>query len=235
MTSKINTHKTCQHLLLIVLTVLMCNSAIAQTYYYERVATVSNNVKRTASGDGHFITFTSNACYDSDVEGYSENFGVLKYQGVTSKNYLRYQGESYFGQADYYFTADRSRLNIYKSNGEILVYAKKTAPKGVRKSSRKPKETETIVISPTHTDITPTTTTTTTTSTTPTKPKKESRYGYYDCPVCHGTGNCPTCGGNGFWHNHYEGGKPHLCTQCPNSSGRCPRCDGKGKVYGIIR
>ncbi|MBQ9962804.1 MAG: hypothetical protein IJO90_05490 [Alistipes sp.] len=214
---------------------LACGVAGAQTYYYERVAVVENNVKRSASGDGHFITFTANACYDSDIEGFSEDFGVLKYQGVTSRNLRNYQGQSYFGEANYYFAADLSRLNIYKSDGQILVYARKTPPSGVRKSSRQKitKSAPMPIVIPSSGDVNIDVYDSSDDS--HKKHKEQSRYGYYTCPTCHGTKQCQTCGGDGIWRNSYEGLKDYMCPNCPNSSGRCPSCNGTGKKYGIIR
>ncbi len=214
--------------------IFVCMSVGAQTYYYEKIAVVENNVKRQASGDGHFITFTANACYDSDKDGYSEGFGTLHYEGLSQNNLHCYHGQGYFGNTHYFFASDRSRLNIQKSDGEILVYVRKNAPAGVTRSSRpKPKPAPAPAPAPVPVIIDPT----------PDidhhdndkKTEKQSRYGYYDCPTCYGTGKCQRCGGDGIWRNSLEGLKDYMCTSCPNSSGRCPVCDGTGRKYGIIR
>ena len=113
----------------------------AQTYYYERTAIVENGVRKTASGDGHFITFCkgsngTRSCYDSDRDGYSENNGTLKHE-ATARGVMSYYGNSYFGKAHYYFSTDYATLNIVSDNSDkTYVYAKKTAPAGVTKSSR---------------------------------------------------------------------------------------------------
>lgn len=216
----------------VILSLCFFLSAEAQTYYYEKIAVVENNVKRQASGDGHFITFTSNACYDSDKDGYSEGFGTLHYEGMTSNNLHSYHGRCYFGDAYYFFASDRSRLNIKKSDGEILVYVRKNAPAGVTRSSRpKPTPAPPVIINPTpddhyhHDDY----------YEDDQRNEKQSRYGYYDCPTCYGTGKCQVCGGDGVWRNSLEGLKDHMCPSCPNSSGRCSVCNGTGRKYGVIR
>ncbi len=70
-------------------------------------------------------------------------------------------------------------------------------------------------------------------------PHKESRYGYIDCHLCHGTGVCGSCGGNGHLYGSYNYGS----ATCPNclgaitgqigDYGKCSKCKGTGKVYGI--
>ena len=113
----------------------------AQTYYYERTAIVEDGVRKSASGDGHFITFSkgsngTRSCYDSDKDGYSENNGTLKHE-ATARGVVSYYGNSYFGEAHYYFSTDYATLNIVSDNSDkTYVYAKKTAPAGVTKSSR---------------------------------------------------------------------------------------------------
>ncbi len=220
---------------LLIFTIFACNCfwASAQTFYYEQIAIVTNNIKRASSGDGHFITFTPKACYDSDINGYSEEFGVLMYEGVTDNNLHSYYGKSYFGNAYYFFASDRSRLNIKKGNGEILVYVRKSPPNGVVRSSRtRPSNNSVPVIFPHgNSDVgigkrnhVP-----------EKRDERQSRYGYYDCTTCYGTGNCQICGGDGIWRNSLEGLTDHLCPVCPNSSGRCASCGGKGKKYGIVR
>ena len=220
---------------LLIFIIIACNCflASAQTYYYERIAIVTDNIKRAASGDGHFITFTPKACYDSDINGYSEEFGVLMYEGVTDNNLHSYYGKSYFGNAYYFFASDRSRLNIKKGNGEILVYVRKSPPDGVVRSSRTRPASNSVPVFVPHEN--PDVSIGTGDYVPAKKREKQSRYGYYDCTTCYGTGNCQICGGDGIWRNSLEGLTDHLCPVCPNSSGRCASCGGKGKKYGIVR
>lgn len=69
--------------------------------------------------------------------------------------------------------------------------------------------------------------------------RSESRYGYIDCHLCHGTGVCSGCGGNSrLW-----GQLSYSIHSCPNCLGHitekredwgvCQKCEGKGKVYGL--
>ncbi|MBO7265969.1 MAG: hypothetical protein J6U91_07075 [Alistipes sp.] len=211
-------------LILILLTLVGTLSLSAQTYYYEREAVVTNNVKRSASGDGHFITFTSKACYDSDIEGYSEEFGTLMYEGVTSNNLHCYSGKSYFGTAYYYFSSDRSRLNIKKQNGEILVYVRKTPPRGVTRSSRPRPEPQPPVVNPTPPD----------TGTLPINNKVTTKSEDSEgrtCKGCNGTGLCTMCKGLGYYKNKYDG-NIYECDACHN--GKCGVCNGKGKIKGYF-
>lgn len=208
--------------LLFLLTLFCALSASAQTYYYEREAVVVNNVRRASSGDGHFITFTPKACYDSDNEGFSEDFGELMYEGTTSQNFHSYYGKSYFGDAYYFFSSDRSRLNIKRSNGEILVYVRKTPPAGVTRSSRPRPEPQPVV----NTVPTPPTITNDDTVTIKTE-ADEGRI----CPDCGGTGRCTMCKGLGVYKNKYDG-NVYECPACNN--GKCMVCYGKGKIKGYF-
>lgn len=64
----------------------------------------------------------------------------------------------------------------------------------------------------------------------------ESRYGYKDCHICHGTGVCQTCGGDGWQHNSF-GLDDSPCANCHRENGKrtgkCSRCQGTGEVYGV--
>lgn len=61
-----------------------------------------------------------------------------------------------------------------------------------------------------------------------------SRYGYYNCPTCYGSGRCQTCDGNGNWHSPYTG-QVSSCPNCTSNRGRCSVCNGTGKKYGVVR
>lgn len=209
----------------------ICDSS-AQTYYYERVAIVKNGVKTSAAGDGHFITFTSKGCYDSDKEGISENTGFREYQ-TTANNIINYYGESYFGTAHYYFSADRKRLNIKCDDGnKVYVYELRNAPVGVTKSKRNISArnynsgSTSVVVPQTNTYSNPSSTSTDNST-------SRSRYGYYTCPTCNGSGKCPICHGTNVRSSYYTG-ESRICTQC-NDKGQCPSCNGSGKKYGIVQ
>ncbi len=209
----------------------ICNGQ-AQTYYYERVAIVNNGVKTIATGDGHFITFTPKGCYDSDKEGISEGTGFRQYQ-TSANNIINYYGESYFGSAHYYFSADRKRLNIKcESNGMIYVYERRNAPLSITKSQRRINSSvgsSTAVVIP----QTQNSTYGTPNSSSENSSSSQSRLGYYTCPTCYGSGKCPICHGTNVRSSYYTGER-RICTQC-NDKGHCPSCNGTGKKYGIIR
>ena len=59
------------------------------------------------------------------------------------------------------------------------------------------------------------------------------RYGTIDCHLCNGTGVCRTCNGKGIADSPYTGGYMN-CPNChPNHKGKCSKCGGTGKVYGL--
>lgn len=60
----------------------------------------------------------------------------------------------------------------------------------------------------------------------PQQPEKKRRY----CGVCHGTGSCNICNGTGK-HIAMGFGKDGPCPSCPNHSGRCSACNGRGEWY----
>ncbi len=206
---------------LLFLSFVLSVPAVSQTYYYERIAVVKNGVKTSASGDGHFITFTSKGCYDSDRDGFSEDTGFRQYK--SSENNIRsYYGDSYFGNAYYYFNPDCSRLNIKReSDGETYVYVRKSPPAGKAKSSRK-KSSEVsvplafpligVVTIPGSTQTPPPA------APTATQPRR--------CAGCNGTGFCSMCKGKGWYKNTYDT-KVYSCPSC-HGSGRCGVCYGKG-------
>lgn len=60
-----------------------------------------------------------------------------------------------------------------------------------------------------------------------------NRYGNISCHLCYGTGICQTCNGKGFADSPYTGGYMN-CPNChPEHKGKCSKCGGTGKVYGI--
>ncbi len=224
--------------LLVLLSIAWCDS-FAKTYYYERIAVVKNGVKSISSGDGHFITFTSKGCYDSDRDGISERTGFREYQ-ATANNIVSYYGDSYFGSAYYYFATDLSRLNIKCSDGKTYVYVRKTAPQGVKKSQRNLSNlsngtsgsSTTIVVAPQTPALYPSSSPSSASSSSSSS-SSQARYGYYTCMTCYGTGKCPICQGRHSYNNPYTG-NTIVCTQC-NDRGQCPSCNGTGKKYGIIK
>ena len=92
------------------------------TYYYERIAMVTNGERSSDNGDGHYITITPKGIYESDHEGNSMGKGYLKKENEYN-GYSYYSGTAFLGtDLEYAFNKDYSRLNIRNSNGVILVY-----------------------------------------------------------------------------------------------------------------
>lgn len=206
----------------ILLLLMLSVPALSQTYYYERVAVVKNGIKSSASGDGHFITFTAKGCYDSDREGFSEDTGFRQYKS-TENNIRSYYGDSYFGNAYYYFNPDRTRLNIKReSDGATYVYVRKTPPAGVTKSSRKKASVDPgLLVLPSNG-----------TASIPglaqppasVNPNSQGRR----CSGCNGSGFCSMCKGKGWYKNTYDTNN-YSCLSC-HGSGRCGVCHGKGYI-----
>lgn len=209
----------------------------AQTYYYERVSIIKNGQQYSASGDGHFITFTNDGrCFDSTNKGYNENYGIrhltIRQNGITC-----YEGQSYWGRAKYLFSSDYSRLNIRLSTGEVYVYSRKTPPTGVTESKRAPRDVvNSAATTPAASGVSQTPSFgggSSSSSGGSSSSSNQSRYGYYTCPSCYGSGRCPICHGKHIANNSYTGGS-HICYSC-NNKGDCSACGGKGKKYGIVR
>lgn len=126
-------------------------SLMAQTYYYKMTKVVdSNGTYVTQNSTGLFVSFNKNGCYDSDNEGYSMGYGLMKLESKGTKS-ISYYGNSYWGLSHFYFTPDYTVLNVKIPSGETLVYHKSIA-KGQAKSTyypaRRAPKTNTPVIVP---------------------------------------------------------------------------------------
>ncbi|WP_347146715.1 hypothetical protein [Parabacteroides goldsteinii] len=101
-----------------------------QIYFYKQEKVIDINTKEVKKGDltGQFVTFNNKGCYDSDRGGNSEDNGFLSYLFENEK-YVTYQGETYWGEAKYRVSLDKSRINVVLSN-KILVYIKTQFPTG---------------------------------------------------------------------------------------------------------
>lgn len=204
--------------------ILSCN---AQTFMYKRIAIVDEGIKRTATGDVHYITFTPKGCYESNKQGISEDYGFIKY--MKDENNLHcYYGKSSFGNAYYYFSSDYNRINIKTNEDKIYVYIR-TVDKMPLAYMRKKHEMERS--SSTYIPVIPIQITTEKQSE-GTPKEKQSRYGYKTCHLCHGSGKCSTCNGTGHTNSYYIG-EERLCPNCKNNIGKCSVCHGTGKVYGL--
>lgn len=218
-----------RYFLTIVILIWFIPGVSAQTYYYEKVAEVRNGAKTVASGDGHFITFTDKGCYDSDNKGFTENNGFLEYKR-TANGIRNYYGDSWFGKAYYYFSTDLQRLNIkVESTGKIYVYARKTAPAGVAKSSRNKTSGNSVPASPSVSPAisigsvpAPISFETPSSGSRTVQPRI--------CAGCKGSGFCSMCKGKGWQKNvTMYGTTVSNCPAC-NGTGRCLVCHGKGSI-----
>ncbi len=208
------------------------------TYYYEKVASVSKDGKRTAAyGDGHYITVNNKQLYESNANGYSLRYGELKY--INSNNgFPTYEGNSYLGRGlTYRFAADFSRLNIVLNDGTIAVYQRKNTPNNsnMRKYTSAPDTGSGYV------DYNPSNSGIYNSGGSSENKKRNSNDDYYEykCAHCNGTGRkeinrtknmsnfgvgrvervrCDECGKvydrNGMVHKHVM----------------CDKCNGKGKI-----
>ena len=117
----------------IVLYILLPSLFYAQTRFYRLSSVVENDSKKSAGSSGIFVTFNEKGCYDSDKDGFSMNHGFLKYSGSNDRGIL-YQGQSYWGIADYHFAPDYSVLNVRDKHGVTYVYHL-ASPNGQREST----------------------------------------------------------------------------------------------------
>ena len=108
-----------------------------QTYYYERIKTVKNGLSVEDIGDGHFITFNSKGCYDSDRNGMAEKKVFRKYLSCENGIY-KYYGDTWKkDKAYYFFSSDKGRLNVCLEEKDVVyVYVKKAAPSGLTAKMR---------------------------------------------------------------------------------------------------
>lgn len=111
------------------------SSTNGQVYFYKQEKVVNVNTRISSKGDlsGQFVTFTNKGCYDSDKEGYSVNNGFLSYVFENDK-FATYQGESYWGTAQYRVSFDKSRINVVLPD-KILVYVRTRHPSDQQTSS----------------------------------------------------------------------------------------------------
>lgn len=207
----------------------ICNWAICQTYYYQQIKIVKNNVEKSGDNTGQFITFTPNACYDSDKKGYSVNNGVLKYTSRKG-NIYSYSGSSYWGEAHYFVSLKRDRINIRVADGTVYVYERRTPPNGVNNSSkiRSKKNASSNASYPVLIDV----------SSNFSLPQnsKDASYKQVLCSFCNGSGKNPVCD-----YPPQFTGEVKSYQYCPickatkevHSHGVCPSCNGK--KYNTVR
>ncbi len=191
-----------------------------KTYYYEMVASIdAEGIRSQKSGDGQFYTFTEQSCYESDVNGNSEEIGVAKFINYANNIYV-YRGKGYYGDADYCVTDNYEILNIKTAGGTIYVLKKKKAPDSFITSNHKKNkaEIEKILSGGGIYLATPLNTST--------NDNNMNSNVHRSCRGCGGSGLCTMCHGKGWYKNIYDG-KIYDCTSC-GGRGRCRVCQGKG-------
>jgi len=108
-----------------------------QTFFYKQTEVVNNGNRTAGDNSGQFITFTKQGyCYDSNKDGQSVNNGSLKYINQNPQGLHVYEGDTYWGKANYYFNGDFTRLNIRTANGITYIYVKETPPASVLTSAK---------------------------------------------------------------------------------------------------
>ncbi len=176
---------------------------------------------------GQFITVTPQGCYDSNCYGHTVNNGFLNYLGLDNNIHV-YSGESYWGQAYYFFDRDYQRLNIKPSNGNVTyVYDVGSAPASITTSSKikfHDHNAGTSLIPVPVPDLT-----------VPENrsPVRESRLVRKQCTNCNGSGINPSP--TGTVADYTGQGTKVYCQYCReyvfrHSHGSCPECRGKGYV-----
>jgi hypothetical protein len=108
-----------------------------QTFFYKQTEVVTNGNRTAGDNSGQFIAFTKQGyCYDSNKNGQSVNNGSLKYMNQNPQGLHVYEGDTYWGNAAYYFNSDFTRLNVRTANGITYVYVKETPPANALTSAK---------------------------------------------------------------------------------------------------
>lgn len=198
---------------------------ISQTYLYKRVMVVANNRKIQKNDDAHYLTFTSNGCYESDKNGYDLGAPFISF--VKRENGLQcFHGGGFYGEGDYYFRPDRSRFNLMVGS-TIHVYQREPSLRTTASLRQSKKQV----------------------------PKSGGGGGFIPLPMpslsvpsLSGGNNkttrpCPSCKGSGkgqssiYYPPNFTGSDEIYCTICGKIMSRhthtqssCPTCHGKGYV-----
>lgn len=127
----------------LLLLIIVIPTTAQDTYYYKQVKVVRNsNIVGQGSG-GQFISFYKDICYESNIRGESVGHGMLELVRDANKDYIKYRGRTYWGEATFKFNKSLERLNVIKTDGTIYVYSKCAVPQGITTCSliRKSKTT----------------------------------------------------------------------------------------------
>ena len=118
-------------LIIVLLGISECNAQ--DVHYYKLTRIQQNSISNRDVSGGQFITFASNICYESNINGAGVGHGTLtRNNNYSNSQYTTYQGSSYWGSSTTFkFNADKSVLNVVLDNGDIYVYKRATPPAGV--------------------------------------------------------------------------------------------------------
>lgn len=234
---------------LVVMVVVVTSFSFAQltpnhTYYYELVANVSKEGKRTAvSGDGHYLTMNNKYLYESNAQGHTLSYGMLTY--INSANgFPTYEGKSYLGKdLTYRFAADFSRLNVLLYDGTVLVYERRNKPNAsnMRKYASSNSDGGGYVNYGTGLIDGGTNSSGTTENN---RRNSNDDYYEYQCGFCNGTGRVTinrskNMGNFGVGKVEkvrcYECGKEYDSNGTVHRHETCSKCNGKGKIRERLR
>ena len=237
-----------RELLILLVTISISNFLSAQsTAYYKLDKIVKDGVPNTNVSGGQFITFTDKCCYESDKDGFSVNHGRMNYR-FTENGVKVYSGGSYWGSSStFLFLTDFSALNVKVNDKETYVYKKASPPKNVTTCSlirQKSSDlgSEFVPINPVlpvnpqggYIPVQQQSGSSTGSSsgnnsrTERQQPIRQPQKKW--CRNCGGTGKCRICNGTG-WVHRLGIGHDGYCASCPNHSGRCTSCNGRGEWY----
>lgn len=194
----------------------------AQTYFYKRIKIVDGGKTTIVNDDAHYITFTTNRCYDSDKDGISHTSLSLKY--IKKENgILCYYGNCIYGSDSYYYVSEsKDRINV-KNDNKIYVYTR-TNPHNNTAKLRNDNRNQAGYIPPVQQN--------------PVYPIKSSQPKYRKkrrvCPGCNGTGKGVE---QIIYAPQYTSNNQEYCEICKairpqhtHSQPVCRTCYGKGYV-----
>ncbi len=216
-----------------------------KTYYYKLTKEKVDGFIQTDVQGGQFFTFTHDACYESDSEGFSVGNGTSNYSRQEN-GLLVYVGKCYYGQSVIKLKKDFSKINIFNS-GNIYVYERTNPPSNQMTCSliRKKSNTTTpnvnmntpyypanVPYNGGYVNTTPMPTTNTNTSTNTQNSVKR----YRDCVFCeggrieHNDNPVAHFGLEGTWKKCNECGKTYNTSSCNHYHTACSHCRGTGQV-----
>ena len=241
-----------KNVLILLLLIAFEQSVTAQTYYYRYTKSIIKGVTNMNVSGGQFITFDGKKCFESDKFGNNVGNGSMAYDAENSREIETYWGSCYWSKNAYMkFNADKSLMNIETNAGKIYVYKRATAPAGVTTCSliRKPEQQSGggggngyVPVNPVqpiypqggYTPVQQQSGSSTGSSsgnnsrTERQQPVRQPQKKW--CRNCGGTGKCRICNGTG-WVHRLGIGHDGYCASCPNHSGRCSSCNGRGEWY----